>query len=376
MRRFLLIAVSLLALGAIGLGAAAYATGNADETLSPSEIADVLSGIEKADAPLVGLGEASPPSSLQAGYPASIVPISDGWKTNFARRLVPLSEFESGGPGKDGIPSIDAPRFAPASEIRFLRAPEPVIELKVGKVVRGYPIQILIWHEIANDTIGGVPVAVTFCPLCNTAIVFERRVKGRTLDFGVSGNLRNSDLVMYDRQTESWWQQFGGRALVGDLAGVRLRQLAARIVSWEEFKRANPDADVLTRETGTSRSYGSNPYVGYDDVSSPPFFQTKNSDDRRLQPKERVVLLERGSRAAVVPHSTLERKKVVRVSLGGVTYVVRARTRVASALDGGTIADSRTVLSVDVRVDGKPAAFAEPFWFAVAAFRPGIRIIR
>lgn len=365
MRRILVITIGILAVGAIGVGVAGYAARDDHETLSSAEVADVRSGIEKADAPLVGLGEASPPSPLQAG-----------WKTNFAKRLVPLSEFQSGGPGKDGIPSIDAPRFAPTSEIRFLRSPEPVIELKVGNVVRGYPIQILIWHEIANDTIAGVPVSVTFCPLCNTAIVFDRRLKGRTLDFGVSGNLRNSDLVMYDRQTESWWQQFGGRALVGDLAGLRLRQLAARIVSWEDFKRRNPSADVLTRETGTQRSYGSNPYVGYDDVASPPFFQTKNSGDRRLQPKERVVLLERGSMAAVVPHSTLERRKVVRVTLGGVTYVVRARTRVASALDGGSIADSRTVLSVDVRVDGKPAAFAEPFWFAVAAFRPGIRIIR
>ena len=364
MRRILLMATVVI-VAAAGLGAGAYVVGRGDKASTSDAVDEVLRNLETTDIPLVGLGEASPPPPLQTG-----------WQTNFAKRLVPLSEFQSGGPGKDGIPSIDAPRFAPASEIRFLRPPEPVIELTVGKTVRGYPIQILIWHEIANDTVGGVPVAVTFCPLCNTALVFDRRVQGRTLDFGVSGNLRNSDLVMYDRQTESWWQQFGGRALVGDLAGMRLRQLASRIVSWEQFKREHPNAEVLTRETGAPRSYGSNPYVGYDDVSSPPFFATKNSGDSRLQPKERVVFLEHGKETAAVPHSTLERKKVVRVKLGGATYVVRARTRVASALDDGTIANGRKVLTADVRVNGKPAAFTEPFWFAVAAFRPDTRIIR
>ncbi len=364
MRRILLIITAVL-VAAAGLGAAAYAVGRGEQAPSSDAVDEALRRLETTDIPLVGLGESSAPSPLQ-----------EGWKTNFRKRLVPLSEFQSGGPGKDGIPSIDAPRFAPASEINFLRPPEPVIELTVGKTVRGYPIQILIWHEIANDTVAGIPVAVTFCPLCNTAIVFDRRVQGRTLDFGVSGNLRNSDLVMYDRQTESWWQQFGGRALIGDLAGTRLRQLAARIVSWERFKREHPNADVLTRETGVPRSYGNNPYAGYDDVSSPPFFATKNSADVRLQPKERVVFLERGKESAAVPHSTLERRQVVRVKLGSVTFVVRARAPVASALDDGTIARGRKVLTVDVRVNGKPAAFSEPFWFAVAAFRPDTRIIR
>jgi hypothetical protein len=364
MRRTLLI-TAIVIVAAAGLGAGADAVARGNQTSTEEAVEQVRRSLETTDLPLAGLGEASPPSPLQ-----------DGWKTNFRKQLVPLSEFQSGGPGKDGIPSIDAPRFAPASGIRFLRPPEPVIELTVGKTVRGYPIQILIWHEIANDTIGGVPVAVTFCPLCNTAIVFDRRVKGRTLDFGVSGNLRNSDLVMYDRQTETWWQQFGGRALIGDLAGTRLRQVAARIVSWEQFQREHPKAEVLTRETGAPRSYGNNPYVGYDDVSSPPFFATKNSSDRRLQPKERVVFLERGEETVAVPHSTLERKQVVRVDLGGVTYVVRARAPVASALDDGTIANGRKVLTVDVRVNGKPAAFTEPFWFSVAAFRPDTRIIR
>ncbi len=364
MRHFLLIAAGIAVLAVSGL-AIAYVAGSDDEAPSAEELDALQERIATTMAPLVGVEEAAPSSPLQVG-----------WKTDFSRRLVPMAEFASGGPGKDGIPSIDGPQFAPASEITFMRPAEPIIELTAGSTVRGYPIQILIWHEIANDTIGGIPVAVTFCPLCNTAIVFDRRVDGRTLDFGVSGNLRNSDLVMYDRQTESWWQQFGGQALIGDFAGSRLRQLPARIVSWEEFERAHPRADVMTRETGVSRSYGSNPYVGYDDVSSPPFFPTKNASDRRLDPKERVVLLERGTATAVVPHSTLERKPVVRVSLGGTTVVVRARTRVASALDSSSISKGRKVIAVDVRVDGKPVPFSEPFWFAVAAFVPDVRIVR
>ncbi|MBM3678369.1 MAG: DUF3179 domain-containing protein [Actinobacteria bacterium] len=298
------------------------------------------------------------------------------WKTNFSKRLVPFSEFQSGGPGKGGIPAIDRPRFAPIDQIDFLKPEEPVIELEIGGQARAYPLQILIWHEIVNDTFGGIPIAVTFCPLCNTAIVFDRRVKGRTLTFGVSGNLRNSDLVMYDRQTESWWQQFGGDALVGDLAGTKLRQLAARIVSWRDFRAAHPDGRVLTRDTGHTRRYGDNPYVGYDDISSPPFFPTKNRDDTRLPPKERVVFLESGGKAAVVPHSALARKRVIEVRLDGKTYVVRATGKVASALDSGSIADGRSLTAVEVRVVGKRVPFDQRFWFAVAAFRPDATIVR
>jgi hypothetical protein len=140
---------------------------------------------------------------------------AEGWKTDFRKRRVPLAEFRSGGPPKDGIPSIDSPRFLAVGEVDFLRPNEPVIELIVNGHARAYPIQILIWHEIVNDRVAGTPAAVTFCPLCNTALVFDRRVKGDVLDFGTTGKLRHSDLVMYDRQSESWWQQFGGDALVG-----------------------------------------------------------------------------------------------------------------------------------------------------------------
>jgi len=302
--------------------------------------------------------------------------IGSGFKTDFCRHLVPLSQFQSGGPGKDGIPALDHPRFQRASTVDWLASREPVIELAVGRDVRAYPLQILIWHEIVNDRVGGLPVAVTFCPLCNTAIAFDRRVRGRTLSFGTTGNLRNSDLVMYDRQTESWWQQFGGLALVGHYAGVRLRQLPARIVAWREFARRHPGGLVLTRDTGFSRPYGENPYSGYDDVSSPPFFPAAHANDRRLAPKERVVFLERGRDAAVVPFSVLRRRRVVRVSVGGHHLVVRWRGGVASALDSSAIPRGRDVGAATVTEHGRPVVFEEPFWFAVAAFRPHVRIVR
>jgi hypothetical protein len=300
-----------------------------------------------------------------------------GWRTDFSRHTVLLREFQSGGPPKDGIPAIDEPSVVDVETAEAWLAPrEPVIEVTVNGETRAYPIQVLIWHEIANDELGGVPIAVTFCPLCNTSIVFDRRVEGRTLDFGTTGKLRNSDLVMYDRQTESWWQQFGGEALVGRYAGTELRQLPARIVSWADFKREHASARVLSRDTGHSRPYGENPYEGYDDVGSSPIFSARNEDDHRLPPKERVVFLKRGGEVAVIPYSTLQRRRVVRLVVGGHRLVVRWRPDVASALDSTAISKGRSVGAASVREDGKLVAFDEPFWFVVAAFSPDARVVR
>jgi hypothetical protein len=320
-----------------------------------------------------GCGAGHPQTAKRCSQPPEI---GAGFRTDFCRHLVPLLQFQAGGPGKDGIPALDRPHFAPASSIHWLGSREPVIQLALGREVRAYPLQILIWHEIANDRVGGTPVAVTFCPLCNTAIAFDRRVGRRTLSFATTGNLRNSDLVMYDRQTESWWQQFGGTALVGHYAGTRLRELLAQIVAWREFVRRHPHGLVLTRNTGFSKPYGQNPYAGYDDVSSPPFFGAAHRGDHRLQPKERVVFLERGRDAAVVPFSALRRTRVVRATVGGHHLVVRWCGGVASALDSGSIPAGRDVGTTSVSENGKPAVFDEPFWFAVAAFRPHVRIVR
>ena len=310
---------------------------------------------------LAGIGEAGPPLGLGAG-----------WRTDFSRHTVPLSEFQSGGPGKDGIPALDRPRFAPVAKTTYVKPHEPVIAFRG----RAYPLQILIWHEIVNDRVGGVPVAVTFCPLCNTALVFDRRVGGRTLSFGTTGNLRFSDLVMYDRQTESWWQQFGGAGLVGRYAGARLRQLPARIISWARFHSSYPHGLVLTRATGYRRPYGENPYPGYDDLSTPPLFPAAHPDDRRLPAKERVVFVERQGKAAVVSFSVLAKKKEVSFRLATHALLVRLTGQATSALDGAVIADSRRLPTVEVREHGRLVPFDTPFWFAVAAFRPHVLIVK
>ena len=356
MARLVVVAVLL------ALSAAACGGGEQSEAEKLREIEKDLSTLPD---PGPGLGEGGPPPALTAG-----------WSTDFSKHGVPLDEFMSGGPPKDGIPPIDNPRFMRVADVDFLEDREPVIELSVGERVRAYPLQILVWHEIVNDRLGEIPVAVTFCPLCNTAIVFDRRVNGRTLDFGTTGNLRNSDLVMYDRQTESWWQQFGGAALVGELTGAKLEQLPSRIVAWGELRRAHPDATVLSRDTGYTRPYGRNPYVGYDSVDSPPFFSTKNADDDRLPPKERVVYVERGGEAVAVPFTVLAARRELTVEVGGDELTVRWRSGTASALDQDSVAAGRDVGAVEVLEDGRLVAFDQPFWFAVAAFRPHVRIVR
>ena len=192
--------------------------------------------------------------------------------TDFSRHSVDLAEIMSGGPPKDGIPSIDDPEFAPVSEVTDLADTEPVIGVTVNGEARAYPLGILTRHEIVNDTIGGVPVTVTYCPLCNSSIVFDRRVDGRVLDFGTTGKLRNSDLVMYDRQTESWWQQFSGQAIVGRMTGKTLKMLPSRLESFARFRARAPNGKVLVSNR-PFRRYGINPYVGYDSARVPFLFR-------------------------------------------------------------------------------------------------------
>ncbi|GIU94050.1 MAG: hypothetical protein KatS3mg012_0507 [Gaiellaceae bacterium] len=315
------------------------------------------------EVPNVGLGEGSPP------------PDAAQWRTDFSKASVSLDEIESGGPPKDGIPAIDEPRYAKATDVDFLEDPEPVILVSIEGETHAYPIQILIWHEIVNARVGDRDVAVTFCPLCNTAIVFDRRVNGRLLDFGTTGKLRNSDLVMYDRQTESWWQQFSGEAIVGELTGTKLEQIPARIVAWSEFRKEYPDGLVLNTDTGFFREYGVNPYAGYDRIDSSPLFAVRNESDDRLPPKERVAYVEVGEQAYAVPFSSLAEKRTIEIETAEGTVAVRWTPGVSSALHHVTIASGRDVGATSVTLDGEPYPFHEPFWFAVAAFRPDIQIV-
>jgi hypothetical protein len=284
------------------------------------------------------------------------------WNTNFCLHSVPYAEIFSGGPPPDGIPPIDSPKFeSVASADDWLEDREPVIFFQEGEDVRAYPLQILTWHEIVNDSVGGRPVVITFCPLCNTALVFERpSLEGELLTFGTSGNLRNSDLVMYDRQTESWWQQFSGEAIVGDLTGTQLTFLPAAIISWADFKAQNPEGQVLSLDTGFTRSYGSNPYVGYDDVDQFPFLFSGKPDDR-LRPMERVlgvVLPE--EKSVAYTFERLSQEKVINDALGDTPLVAFWKAGTASALDSSEIASGNDIGSTGVflrTLDGETYTF-------------------
>jgi Protein of unknown function (DUF3179) len=214
-------------------------------------------------------------------------------KTDFSKSSIEFSDILSGGPPKDGIPAIDDPIFISVADAIHLKETEPVISVRIGDEARAYPLQVLMWHEIVNDKIGDTPISVTFCPLCNASLVFDRRIKGPdgtelTLDFGTTGKLRNSDLVMYDRQTESWWQQFTGDAIVGELQGVSLQMLPVRIESFIRFKDRNPNGRVLIPDGKHSRAYGINPYEGYDQLASP--FLYKGAMPDNVAPLSRVVV--------------------------------------------------------------------------------------
>ena len=287
--------------------------------------------------------------------------ISKGvWKTDFSRHTVSYDEILSGGPPRDGIPPIDSPKFVgPEGASPWLDDQEPVLAFQVNGDARAYPLQILTWHEIVNDVVGGVPVAVTFCPLCNAAIVFESTLDGVVHDFGTSGKLRNSDLIMWDRQTETWWQQFTGEGIVGELAGKKLTMLPASIISFSDFRTANPQGKVLSRDTGFSRSYGNNPYAGYDRADETPFL-FRGDLDGRLLPKERVATVTIGQVDAAFPFSILENERAVNYAVNGKDVVVFFKSGTVSALDKSSIKKSRNVGATgvfDTRVDGESLTF-------------------
>jgi hypothetical protein len=285
-------------------------------------------------------------------------------RTDFARHSVAYDEILSGGPSKDGIPAIDRPSFVPVTEDGSLASHEPVISVVIGGEARAYPLRIMIWHEIVNDTVGGTPIAVTWCPLCNSSVVFDRRVAGRALSFGTTGKLRNSDLVMYDRETESWWQQFGGDCIVGALLGAQLKYLPARVESIERFRARFPSGRVLVPSEPKSRAYGFNPYVGYDSAARPFLF--RGALPEGVPPLARVVVV--GEEAWTLDLL----KKLGRIEAGDL--VITWEPGQSSPLDtdvidkgqdvGNTVVQRRTSSGLE------DAVYDESFAFAFHAFHP------
>jgi len=273
------------------------------------------------------------------GFPPPLIPPSN---------IVPVL-------GPDGIPAIDNPEFRPVDEVDFVEPNEAVVVVDINEEVRAYPIQIMVWHEIVNDEVGGVPVSVTYCPLCNSALAYDRRVGDRVLDFGTSGSLYQSALVMYDRQTESLWTHFTGEGAVGHYAGARLDLIPVQTLSFEEFAALHPDGLVLTRDTGASRDYGVNPYISYDEETTEPiddFFQ--GDVDPRLEPKARVVGFIWEETAHAVTIEVGDTPTVHQVPVGGETVVIFQHPGLASALDRASVASGRDVGQTGVFAPASP----------------------
>ena len=286
----------------------------------------------------VTIADGEPRDDLSSGTAS----VSGLWDTDWARRTIDVSELEPGLGGidpRDGIPPIDTPLFEPISNADWLADTEPGALVRLDDEVRFYPLSILTSHEIVNDRIGDIPVSVTFCPLCNTAITFDRRVDGEVLRFGVSGLLRKSDLVMWDDKTDSLWQQLTGQGIVGTFAGTQLDIVPTAIVSYSEAKESFPQALSLAQDSGGyGRSYGQNPYVGYSSSRAPFLFD--GDPDPRFPALSRVVSVSLNQADKAYPFSTMVSQKVVNDTVGGTPIVVMWGGNTNDALDGPSIAES------------------------------------
>ncbi len=280
----------------------AVACGDSDESAQPTGVAAPAS--TTVTDPTTD-GEPVPstdePQAAVGVLPEGPSALDDMRSVDFPEPLVDPDDIRSGGPPPDGIPPIDDPRFLPVIDnLELLPANEPVVALEISGDARAYPVRIMIWHEIVNDTVGGVPVSVTYCPLCNSAVSYVRVIDGVETTFGTSGRLFASALVMYDRATESLWTHFDGRAVVGLLTGTELEVVASPLMSWEAFITAYPDGEVLDeQQTGFSRRYGANPYQGYDNPDSFPFLFSGDVDTRE-RAMQRVIGIELGTTTAAL----------------------------------------------------------------------------
>ncbi len=341
---------------------------------------------------------------------------AQGWKTDWSSHILHPDSLTITG-DRDRIPSLNRPAFETiASADGWLADREPVAVVSVNGDVRAYPIQIMMYHDVANDVVGGHPVVVTFCILCGSAMAFDRVFEGDTLEFRYAGALHHSNLVMYDLQTETLWAQAVGEGLIGTHAGKRLRFVPAPVMSFGEFKENHPGGRVLSRETGYDRDYGKGRLTDYD--TSPPIARIfRWGVDERLPAKERVMVIEHGDDVAAIPYSALAEATVITPTVGGEPYVVFwgpgtasiYAERTADGRDvGAAVAYSPVVRGRRLRfepaeepnrfvdretgtiwtlagkaVDGPltgtklaPARHGVHFWFVWAAYRPETRVIK
>jgi len=280
---------------------------------------------------------------------------------DFSKHSVPLDQILSGGPPKDGIPAILNPVFIKAAQAGFLQDQDRILGLVEEGEAKAYPIKILNWHEIVNDTLGGKPVLVTYCPLCGTGIGFHPVVNGRLLTFGVSGLLYKSDMVMYDHQTESLWSQISMEAIVGSMTGATLPHIFLEHTTWGAWRRAHPTTQVLSTKTGFVRDYDRDPYLGYAQRADLMFPVLPK--DSRFHPKEWVLGLTVEGVAKAYPFSELKKaKNPLHDKVQGQRFTIQFQTDTQSALA--------------LNADGKRVPTVMAFWFAWYAFHPETKIFR
>jgi len=279
---------------------------------------------------------------------------------DLSKHSVPLDQIVSGGPGKDGIPALLTPVFVPVSEATsFLKEQDRVLGLAQGSEAKAYPIKILNWHEIVNDTIGGKPVVVTYCPLCGTGIGFYPIIRGRTYTFGVSGLLYQSDLLMYDHQTESLWSQIAMEAVAGPITGTKLAPIFLDHTTWDEWRAKHPRTLVLSTKTGHIRDYGRDPYLGY--AQRPDVMFATNQVDSRYHPKEWIIGIEVNGVFKAYPFRELNQVK----------------TPLADHVNGQMIHiyfNRRAQSAYATDSEGKPVQSMMAFWFAWYAFHPDTQV--
>ncbi len=290
---------------------------------------------------------------LVASSPIAQSQVKNGF--NLSGSLIPEDEILSGGPPRDGIPAIDTPKFVNAVMARSLKPKDRVLGIVRNGVAKAYPVSILNWHEIVNDTFAGEPIVVSYCPLCGTGIAYFARAGDQVLRFGVSGLLYNSDMLLYDRQTQSLWSQIRRQAISGSMKGERLQSIPLMHTTWVDWRQRHPDSLVLSTDTGYSRDYTRSPYAGYE--QSRELYFSVREQDQRYHPKEWVLGVEIDSHFKAYPFVELEKSSgPVRDTLGGhnvmVTYDRRHRTA-AAINDNGDILPTITA-----------------YWFAWYAFHP------
>jgi len=286
--------------------------------------------------------------------------LTSSWNTNWDKHTIVYDELLSGGPSRDGIPPLDTPKFVSTKKAKsFLNDDEPLIFVEINNEKKAYALSILIWHEIVNDSLSNEKILVTFCPLCNASLVFSRVLNNKVYDFGTSGLLRKSDLVMYDRQSESLWQQFTGKAIVGDSLKLQLKPLISSIVSFKDIYTHHPKTLILSQDTGYSRPYGKNPYLGYDNINSSPFLLNEKID-ARMPPMRRVATLSLNNKHKAYSYKILKEKKIINDTFEKKEIVIFYKKNVLSALDENYIKDSSRVGSASIfeaKIKGKKLNF-------------------